>query len=303
MTKKRRTQSEAGGAALTITAFGEIPLVEVSGLALAQWEAGTFLVAVGDHGPDVAFVALPSLPSAAGSLDTWRVIDLSTVDAPDGTPAIEQAEAIAVDGVRSAAVLIEDPPLLLVLDVPDRRVTRTFSLDGADLAGLGSTWAHDASSRGEGMVLLRDGHVLVVKEKRPAGFIEFGPEGDSARGVSASTVHPATEEWVAPPGQTLVALAWWPADDQLDDLSDAAVGPDGCVYLLSDKSNAIGRLALPLDPASGEPAALDKVWALPDEVVKAEGLAFLPGGGAVVAVDRPRLGRNLVVLPPTTDWA
>ena len=302
MTKKGRKDAEAAGAVLAITTFGEIPLLEVSGLALAQWEAGTFLVAVGDRGPDVAFVVLPPVPSEVGNLDTWRVIDLSTVDAPDGTPDIEQAEAIAVDGVRSAAVLIEDPPLLLVLDVPDRRVTRTFSLDGGDLAGLGSTWADDASSRGEGMVLLRDGHVLVVKEKRPAGFIEFGPEGASARGVSTSTLHPATEEWVAPPGTTLVALAWWPAEEQLDDLSDAAVGPDGCVYLLSDKTNAIGRLVLPLVPASDAPATLDRVWALPEDVVKAEGLAFLPGGGAVVAVDQPRLGSNLAVLPPTIEW-
>lgn len=301
MAKKRRKTADPDQATLTISSYGEIPLHEVSGLALAQWDRGTFLVAVGDSGPDVAFVALPDAPESSAVLETWQVIDLSTIDAPAHTPRIEQAEAIAVDGARTAAVLIEDPPLLLVLDVPDRRITHTFVLDGGDLPGLGRTWADDATSRGEGLVLLRDGHVLVIKEKRPAGFLEFGPKGSAAAGVSSLTLHPEDAEWSAPSGSILAALAWWPADDRLGDLSDAAVGPDGSLYLVSDKSNAIGRLALPLVP-DGHTARFERIWGLPDDVVKAEGLAFLPGGEAVVAVDQPHLGRNLVVLPSPTTW-
>jgi hypothetical protein len=44
------------------------------------------------------------------------------------------------------------------------------------------------------------------------------------------------------------------------------------------------------------------VWALPREVEKAEGLAFLADGTALVAVDRHAVSRNLVTLPPVSDW-
>jgi hypothetical protein len=285
--------------ALDLVSFGSIPLVEVSGLAVAAWEQGTFLVAVGDHGPDLAYLEL-----AAGDTDVtgWRVIDLSTISAPPGSPRVKQAEAVATDGIRQALVLIEDPPVLLVLDVPDRRLTHAFGLDGADLPGLGSTWATDPSSRGEGLVLLPGGHVLVVKEKKPAGFIEFGPQGDPPLGVAAQTLGQAAHGWTPPDEDTLTALAWWPASAELDDLSDAAVGPDGNLYLLSDKSNAVGRLRLPLAGDAPTEASFDQVWALPDWVTKAGGLAFLPDGRGVVAVDQPKVGRNLVTLPTLATW-
>jgi hypothetical protein len=283
---------------LELVAHGEIPLREVSGLALARWAAGTFLVAVGDHGPDVSYAAV----GAPGSdLGEWQVVDLSELDSPPGAPRVEQAEAIATDGDRQAVVLIEDPPLLLLLDVPDRRLTRAFTLEAVGLPGLES-WMDDASSRGEGLVLLRDGHVLVVKEKRPAGLIEFGPPGDEPQGISEEKLHPAAEPWDAPPGDRLTALAWWPADGLLADLSDAAIGPDGGLYLLSDQSSAIGRLVLPLAPTPGAAARFERAWSLPPSIVKAEGLAFLPDGSALVAVDRPDHGRNVSALPPLDKW-
>ena len=279
-------------------ALGEIPLREVSGLALATWARGTFLVAVGDHGPDVSYATVGDAGSRPGD---WQVVDLSELDRPPGAPRVAQAEGIATDGDRLAVVLMEDPAVLLVLDVPDRRLTNAYRLDAAGLSGLGS-WADDASSRGEGIVLLRDGHVLVVKEKRPAGLVEFGPPGATPKGVSSASMHPAGESWPAPSGDRLDALAWWPVDDVLADVSDAAVGPDGRLYLLSDQTGAIGRVALPLAPGSGAAATIERAWSLPSSVVKAEGLAFLPDGSALVAVDRPDHGRNIATLPPLDEW-
>jgi hypothetical protein len=281
---------------LDLIAFGEIPLREVSGLAVAPLREGDYLVAVGDHGPNVALAAL--LPD--GGLGPWDVIDLSTLDAPPGAPKVEQAEAVATDGAHQAMVLIEDPALLLVLDTSARRLSRAYALDAGHHDGLDESWRNDASSRGEGMVLLADGHVLIVKEKRPAGLLEFGPEGDAPLGLSARTLHPAGEAWSPPATDRLVGLAWWPAPGDLDDLSDADVAPDGGLYLLSDQSSAIARLSLPL--AVGGSARYESVWALPRDLEKAEGLAFLADGTALVAVDRHAVGRNLVTLPPVSDW-
>jgi uncharacterized protein YjiK len=179
-------------------------------------------------------------------------------------------------------------------------LTHAYVLDGGQHAGLDDTWRDDPSSRGEGMVLLRDGHVLVLKEKRPAGLLEFGPAGDQPRGLSADTLHISGREWVAPEGDSLMALAWWPVDATLADLSDAEIGPDGDLYLLSDQSNAIARLALPLDVDATPEYA--QVWALDSSITKAEGLTFLPDGAGLVAVDRSDLGRNLATLPPVDEW-
>jgi hypothetical protein len=285
-------------ATLDLVAYGEIPLREVSGLAVAQLQGVSHLAAVGDHGPRVGLARLD--PSNASGLGDWTVIDLSTLDAPPGAPVFAQAEAVATDGNRQALVLIEDPALLLVLDTVDRRLTSAYSLDSGEHSGLEDTWRNDASSRGEGMVLMRGGHVLVIKEKRPAGLIEFGPEGDEPVGVAGHTLLPPGESWIAPPGERLMGLAWWPVDDTLADLSDADIGPDGALYLLSDKENAIARLAMPVD-VDGT-VSYERVWALPDDIEKAEGLAFLPDGSALVAVDRSDVGRNLFTLPPLSLW-
>ena len=72
--------------------------------------------------------------------------------------------------------------------------------------------------------------------------------------------------------------------------------------MLSDRSGAIGRVGLPLVAGSGRPATLDRIWRLPADIDKAEGLAFLPDGSAVVAVDHPKVGRNIAGLAPVREW-
>jgi len=280
---------------LEAIAFEQIPLREVSGLAIAPLPRGLCLVAVGDHGPGVALAPLDS-----GRMSGWDVLDLAKLAKPAGAPEFDQAEAIAADGHQQALVLIEDPPLLLVLDTLNRRLTHAYVLVSGEHPGLDASWRDDSSSRGEGLVLLRRGHVLVLKEKRPAGLLEFGPPGDEPLGISADTLHHSGEPWQAPDLAQLVGLAWWPVDDTLADLSDAAIGPDGSLYLLSDQSNSIGQLALPL-AVDGTPQYV-QVWELDDAIEKAEGLTFLPDGSGLVAVDRSDRGRNLATLPPLAEW-
>jgi hypothetical protein len=80
------------------------------------------------------------------------------------------------------------------------------------------------------------------------------------------------------------------------DFSDLEIGPDGCLYLLSDKSSTIARLD---DlPAGGGTAALLDAWRLDDLDGKPEGLAFSAQGHAVVGLDTRKPRRNLVLLEP-----
>jgi hypothetical protein len=296
----RADRRHSSAPTVPVSDWGQIPLREVSGLSCGPGLRGPLLVAVGDHGPDVAFAPILRGSGHGAQVGAWERIDLSDLPAPLGVPQVDQAEAVALDGAGTAVVLIEDPAVLLVLDVREPRLTGAYRLDVAGIDAVEESWTTEPGSRGEGVVLMRDGHVLVVKEKRPAGLLEFGPAGDRPLGVSPQTLL-ASGAWAPPMGPTLSALAWWPGDGTLEDFSDAAVAPDGALFLLSDQSAAIGRVLLPLLPG-GPSVPLARAWPLDEGIDKAEGLCFLPDGTALVAVDRPGHGRNVAFLPGPHAW-
>ena len=75
----------------------------------------------------------------------------------------------------------EDPPVVLVADTVTRDLRTEIHLTAPVGSVLDGQW-DDASSRGEGLVLLRGGRLLVAQEKRPRALIEFGPVGAGAEG-------------------------------------------------------------------------------------------------------------------------
>lgn len=129
------------------------------------------------------------------------------------------------------------------------------------------------------------GHLLVAKEKKPAVLIEFGPPGSLSRGLARRCSLPDGARWPIKNGHhRFVGLAIWLPEKKLAkscaDFSDLEIGPDGELYLLSDKSSTIARLD-DLSPGSGT-AALIETWHLGDLDGKPEGLAFTPQGHAIV---------------------
>jgi len=175
-------------------------------------------------------------------------------------------------------------------------------LDMPDGHPLARSWTDPKGSHGEGAVFLPGAHLLVAKEKDPTALIEFGPPGDVAAGFARGQVLPAGAEWPIGPGEhRYVALATWLPDPGLAkacaDFSDLEIGPDGYLYLLSDKSSTIARL----DDlaAGGGAAALRDAWHLGDLNGKPEGLAFTAQGHAIVGLDTRKPRKNLVLLEPS----
>jgi hypothetical protein len=174
-----------------------------------------------------------------------------------------------------------------------------LAIEGRDK--IARAWSDPKGSRGEGVVLLPGGHLLVAKEKKPAALIEFGPPDSRSRGLVRGGALANGEGWPIKKGHhRFVAIAIWLPVKTLAktcaDFSDLEIGPDGCLYLLSDKSSTIARLD---DlPAGGGTATLLESWRLGDLDGKPEGLAFTAQGRAIVELDTRKPRRNLVLLEP-----
>jgi hypothetical protein len=105
----------------------------------------------------------------------------------------------------------------------------------------------------------------------------------------------------APGDAELTVLAtWWlgaELSERLPDISDATVGPDGFLYLLSDQGAAIARLPDHLDPAGGTVDA-EAIWRIADRPENPEGLVILEDGTPLVALDTKSPRQNLLRLEP-----
>lgn len=268
---------------LRVRDISDIPLREVSGLARREGE----LFAVGDHEP-VVFVA-PLEPKLR-----WRGIDLSGLNLPDGGT---QLEALVPTGGDTVLLLQEQPALALQVDLATPALLGTLLLEVPDGHRLRQSWLGDRSSRGESLLLTDRGHLLVVKEKDPAAILEFGPAGHDAvgwrRGIPVAPPEPGDAEL------TVLATWWLGAElsQWLPDISDATIGPDGSMYLLSDQGAAIARLPDHLDPAGGTVDA-ETIWRIAGQPENPEGLVILDDGTPLVALDTKRPRENLLRLEP-----
>jgi SdiA-regulated len=276
----------------------DVPLREVSGICLLRGQNHRMsLIAVGDR---AAMVACLALPPGDAPLD-WRMTNVAKFPGSKLPKKDPQIEAISADGSGRVLLLQESPSRVELLDLEESRVVASIELvvEGDD--SLARSWSHPKGSRGEGVALLPDGHLLVAKEKEPAALIEFGLPGSQPRGLARGGALGEGDRWPVTEGcRQFVALATWLPDKVLAetcvDFSDLEIGPDSSLYLLSDQSATIARLD---DlPAVGGTASLTAAWRLEDLKGKPEGLAFAPDGRAIVALDKRKPRRNLVLLEP-----
>lgn len=251
---------------LDVADIADVPLREVSGLAIQ----GSRLLAVGDRDPVVFAAELGPWPLQ------WHGIDLAALDLPEGG---SQFEAIESTGEHTVLVLQEQPARVLHLDLNGPSVIGMSELVVPEGHPLREAWLGDRSSRGESLLALPDGRLLVIKEKDPPAILEFGPIGE-----------PSLE----------VVRTWWLGEDTvaaLPDISDVTRGPDGRLYVLSDQGSAIGRLPATL-PADTDSVDVEAVWRIAGKPAKAEGLVILADGTPLVALDTKSPRKNLLRLEP-----
>jgi uncharacterized protein YjiK len=269
------------------TRIEDVPVPELSSLALADPGGQLRLLAIGDRKRTLAQAVVSGEPLA------WMVLDL---DRYGTTSDHGQFEGIAVTSDGHILVLCEDPPLVLVFH-PARRQAESITLLPGERGVLRDVF-RNAASAGEGLLPLSDGHLLLAKEKDPPLLVEFAPPGEPASGVSASSF-PTTGEW--PRAETLCAVAAWSVEG-VRDISDLAIA-GARLYCLSDQSQRVVALELPLE-ASTDRARADERWDLrvpkrkgePDG--KPEGLAVTASGTLIVGLDTATPSANLCWYQP-----
>jgi hypothetical protein len=267
-----------------------LPLRELSALAVRPDGSGAQLLAVGDE--DFAVITAELDTQGRAGMTRRENLPTGGVDVSDGSGF----EGIAADGAR-VFILQEELSRLLVFDAGLSRLEQTIELVVArETPDFGDTWHEDKNKRGEGLLLLKDGHVLVGRQ-RDVFLIEFGPQGAAPLGVSADTVLPAGSDFTLGAAE-LVPLAWWRIE-ALASVNDLAFA-DGRLYAVSSKDRTVARLPKRLVPGSEvEPDRVRKLGGAlppgePDDLdPKPEGLVLV-GGQPLVAFDTKFAGDNLL---------
>jgi hypothetical protein len=252
---------------------------ELSALAPHPEEPDTFF-AIGDRGYQVVQFQIPTDPSKLQIYDFGKIIPGALIQKGS------QWEALQVDVDQTAVVLVEDPARVLVLDLKTKTLKTSFDLSIKDNHPLAASWKRDPGSRGEGLLLLEGGLLLVAKEKKPAALLLFGPSGTpippEVRVLKGSA-------WAAPAPElkTMELLhAWSPSEkaaQDLQDISELAVDSKGQVAALSDESRQICFLKMPLSTAEMH-FDTELTLAFPEKISHPEGLV-IQGSRIIVGLD------------------
>ena len=189
----------------------DVPLREVSGICLRRGRNGRMvLIAVGDRVAKIAWFSEPRSDEGPIDWQTKNIAKLSGSMLPRRDP---QIEAVCADGLGRVLLLQETPPRVELIDHTALKVVASIDLAVEGRSEIARAWSDPKGSRGEGVVLLSGGHLLVAKEKKPAAFIEFGPPHSQSRGLVRGGALADGKRWPIRKGHhQFVALAIWLPD-------------------------------------------------------------------------------------------
>lgn len=280
------------GPKLTTSRHWTLPLREASALGFRSTPGGgRELLSVDDEDFHLARAEVTDTDIEPDAVPTCLATTFDSSSEADGS----NFEGVGADGAGRVFVLREAESSIVVFNPRLTRIERAIQFHIDRPPDLERDWGLDPNSRGEGLLLLRNGHVLIAKQKEEPWLIELGPKGNSPGGLTDATLLPSGSEFELPDdGERLEVLAAWPVGG-VSSLNDLAVDGSGRLHVVSSLSVCIGRLSH--DLGVDAPAATFETWRLPREVVadrrdqKAEGLVHWAGHGWLVALDLGEAGR------------
>ncbi|MCB9228656.1 MAG: hypothetical protein H6618_03510 [Deltaproteobacteria bacterium] len=296
---------ESGGSPIRIIGKQNFPLREISGMYMFPESTGKVrqVYLIGDaHG-------ILGIANWDGqSLTDYRLIDFSQSMTEawglcSGTQVTgcqehlrfitSQWEAVTSDASRKAFLLHEQLGTIFVIDPESQEISSLISLESFSIGQDKKTRLSQhhqkklKNAMGEGLLLLKNGHILVAKERGDPALIEFGPEGSDSVGyhkelwVADTAVFPIPER-----KNRLFPLKIWRLPERLKscDMSELGVDKEGSLLVLSQSCGWISRLnsLLPEDSF----LSFKEMWSLPGELRKAEAFVIPEAGMFLVAEDQ-----------------
>lgn len=292
-----------------------LPLREISGLYARPLKDASFeVMAVGDK---YAQVLRTRFDLAQKFLADSEIVDYSelllnhfAICLSERIPSCRklkrdltsQWEAIASDGSRRTYLMHEQFASIVVINSERKEIEGVINLENFDLTKKQRTDALELKENalGEGMILLRNGHIIVAKERDKASLIEFAPEADPAEGYDPKLVLQGKSVFPFDPTRTsYVPKHFWklPVDFRPCDLSEVSTDAEGNLYILSQKCRLIAQVSeLSLDQKT---MTFTNTWGLPKNISGAEAFVVLPGQRFLVAEDKKsEKAPNLHLLSP-----
>lgn len=259
---------------LKLQASALLPIDEVSGLGQRTTGGKTQYMAIGDS----SWTILTFDIGQSGTPENLQQHDTSSLFGSGDS----QWEAIAGDASGKVFVESEDQATISVLNSAMSKVEHTISLTIPKDHPLYHSWQADPNSRGEGMVLMNNGHILIAKEKGPSALIEFALKGEAASGWDPSLALAKSASFKVPSGTTseMQPVAFWELKTDsgqiMGDISELTTLDDGTLYMLTDQGRAIAKPEKTLSPSENK-IDLKQAWDLPKEADKPEGLVIVNG--------------------------
>jgi len=260
-----------------------VPLLEISGLAwrTAPYSKKRELLAIGDR--EFAIVKI-NWDKGKKDISTKKV-DLTPLFKPQpGEPS--DWEAVATDNTGRVFLIKEHPPELIVLSRDFKAIEQTVPLP-IPIEEINDP--SDDNSGIEGLLLLNKGHLIGLKEKKPLRLFEFAPTKEGFEGFRPGSPigekQPFVVQKKAQKYRTTGVMRLAEEDEAfLKDASEISLGPDGTIYLLSDKKKRILSLGQIMDREASH-IKIQESWSLPKPVKQPEGLVIDTEGHAIVAID------------------
>lgn len=258
---------------VAVEASASLGLNEVSGLGVRTVSGKAQYMAIGDSSKTLLTFDVGADGKPAGI----KKNDLKSVFPGGGDES--QWEAVAGDSAGNVLVMSEGDATISVMD-KDFKLKHVISLTVPSESPLYQSWNRDENSRGEGMLLLSNGHIIVAKEKGPSAIMEFAPKGESAAGYTPALALKGAFKYPSGTASEFVVVKSWELKATvarlIGDISDLTIDADGSILLLSDQSRAIARIERELG-VDEDKIDLKAIWDLPREVDKPEGLQLING--------------------------
>lgn len=277
-----------------------IPATEVSGLAwrLNPKTKHRELIVVSDNSHTLIIIDWEERKKSFAP----KKFDIKPLEGPASTDS--GWESVFSDESGRIFIIQEDPSQILVVSSDLKSIEKKITLIPPSAKGEAEQWASEPNSRGEGLLPLKNGNIIVVKEKKPLRLIEFAKKGGKASGYDKSVSIEFRGTFPIPTESNIEfsPVFTWKFDEEgerlMEDASGLNVDADGKLYLLGDNRGWIASIGKDLK-VSKSLLNISKIWLLPSVVVKPEGMVVDQKRRPVIAIDSKRTDKpNLFVLTP-----